>query len=171
MVYDPDIHHRRSIRLKEYDYSQGGVYFLTMCVNKYACLFGKIVDLKMVLNEAGQMIIKWYEKIPSKFNDIDIYDFMVMPDHFHAIIINTELPAKDGHSPLKDIVGWFKTMTTNEYIEGVKEKKWQPFADRLWQRNYYEHIIRSQKGYYFTVGYIQNNPSQWREKTQKNQKE
>lgn len=88
MHYDPEKHHRRSIRLKDYDYSQAGMHFITICVTDMACFFGKVKDGKTILNDAGKVIEKWYLKLPSKYPDIELGDYVVMPNHFHAIVIN-----------------------------------------------------------------------------------
>jgi putative transposase len=196
MPYNPQIHHRRSIRLKGYDYTQEGAYFITLCIHNRECLLGKIVSDEMQLNDAGRMIEKWYFELENKFPDIKCYEHIVMPNHFHCIVVNvganvganlcvrpdsetvganlcvrpdsitTELdePAELGEhigSPLHRVLQWFKTMTTNEYIRGVKCMDWQPFNGKFWQRNYYEHIIRSQQSYQRIAEYIINNPAKW----------
>ena len=86
--FDPQKHHRRSIRLKGYDYSQAGAYFITICIKNRECLFGKITEGEMHLNEAGCMIDKWWQKIPEKFSDIELGQYQIMPNHFHALVIN-----------------------------------------------------------------------------------
>ena len=86
MKYNPKIHHRRSIRLKGYDYSQSGLYFITICCQNRAPLFGEIIDGEMVLNEGGKMVEHWYYKLENKFNDIECCEMVVMPNHFHCII-------------------------------------------------------------------------------------
>ena len=214
MPYNPAIHHRRSIRLKGYDYSQAGLYFVTICVQNRQCLFGKILDGEMVLNDAGKMIEKWCIELSHKFPDIALDTYIIMPNHFHAIIANdgpvgahlcvrpNEIPTNDdvvlahlcvrqnenvcndsigrthrcaptdtgcdeqilgehAGSPLHTVIQWFKTMTTNEYIRGVKTLGWQPFDKKLWQRNYYEHIIRNDSSYQRIADYIINNPAKW----------
>jgi len=241
MKYDPNIHHRRSIRLKGYDYSQAGMYFVTICVQKHTYLFGKIIDGKMILNDAGKMIEKWCTELLHKFSDIVLDAYVVMPNHFHVIIVNTGndntntvtvpvpvpvgadlrvCPNKNGEpnenilgeyggnilgnpnenisgdpnenilgnpnenilgnpnenisgeydgnilgehvgSPLHAVVQWFKTMTTNEYIRGVKTLGWQRFDKKLWQRDYWEHIIRNGQSYQRIAKYIINNPINW----------
>jgi hypothetical protein len=83
------LYHRRSIRLPGYDYSQAGEYFITICVQNREHLFGKIIDGEMVLNDAGKMIEKWYLELSNKFTDIATDVYCVMPNHFHAIIVNT----------------------------------------------------------------------------------
>lgn len=204
MPYNPTIHHRRSIRLKGYDYSQSGLYFVTICVQNRECLFGKTADGEMVLDNAGKMIEKWCAELPNKFSDIMLDEFVIMPNHFHAIIVNTGIGGGDvgadlrvcpddvnnvcpdesnkhnnnisgernvsgehnilgehAGSPLHRVVQWFKTMTTNEYIRGVKTLNWQPFNKKLWQRNYWEHIIRNDESYQRIANYIINNPAHW----------
>lgn len=86
--YNPNIHHRRSIRLKGYDYSQAGLYFVTICVQNREHLFGNIKNGEMILNDAGQMVEKWYYELENKFPDIKCDAMIVMPNHFHCIIEN-----------------------------------------------------------------------------------
>jgi len=88
MKYTNEVHHRRSIRLKGYDYSQAGLYFLTICVQNHECLFGTIRGGEMVLNDAGKMIEKWCVELSHKFSDIVVDTHIVMPNHFHAVIVN-----------------------------------------------------------------------------------
>lgn len=180
--FDPTKHHRRSIRLKGYDYASEGAYFATIVTQGRACLFGEIRDGKMILNEAGQMIVKWWNELPNKFPDMILGAFVVMPNHFHGIIIiektvgadlrvcpNGEIisgehigsPLRKPNAPLSQIVQWFKTMTTNEYIRGVKQLGWIPFIGKFWQRNYYEHVIRNEKELRQKTDYILNNPFRW----------
>lgn len=177
--YNPPIYHRRSIRLKGYDYAHAGLYFITICVQNRACLFGEIVHGEMILNDAGTMIGKWYGELEIKFPDIKCDAMIIMPNHFHCIIQNISVGADlrvcpnnaDNNdivgehigSPLHRVVQWFKTMSTNEYIRGVKNMGWQPFDKKLWQRNYYEHIIRNEPSYQTISNYIINNPAKWAE--------
>src|SRR5215210_2961095 len=86
MKYNPEIHKRRSIRLKGYDYSQEGLYFITICVQNRKCLFGKIENDEMILNDAGQMVQTEWEKLTERFNNIELHEFVVMPNHFHGIL-------------------------------------------------------------------------------------
>lgn len=286
--YDPNKHHRRSIRLKGYDYAQAGRYFVTFCVKDREHFFGEIINDEMHLNDAGIMIEKWYLELENKFPKIQCHEYIVMPNHFHAIIqivdilgnhtISNEtnnlnspnmfdmgrgepmcspetsnepnnmdspkmsdagrgepmcspktsnesntfdtgrgelmsspemsdesnnmdspemsdttiLPdIKSNHviqgrhvglpqqsaqpslsqskpilgehkdSPLWEVVQWFKTMSTNEYIRGVKTLDWERFNGKLWQRNYYEHIIRNDESCERIATYIINNPKNW----------
>lgn len=198
--YNPKKHHRRSIRLRGYDYSQAGLYFITLCVQDRLCLLGEIENNEMILNAAGKMVEEWYYELENKFPDVKCHEMIVMPNHFHCIIENTgtasvgadlrvcpetetgELPESGEHrallcehrelsgehrellgehtgSPLHRVVQWFKTMSTNEYIRGVKNLGWSPLNGKLWQRNYYEHIIRNEQSYQKITEYIQNNPA------------
>ena len=86
--YNPLIHHRRSIRLKGYDYSQAGAYFLTFCTQHREHFFGKMEKGEMIFNDAGLMVNEWWVKLPSKFPDIELGEFITMPNHFHGIVIN-----------------------------------------------------------------------------------
>ncbi|MBO9593611.1 MAG: transposase [Niabella sp.] len=176
-MYDPTHHHRRSIRLNGYDYAQAGFYFITLCCQDRARLFGQIIDGKMILNDAGKIIEKWYYEIAHKFPDKKCHAMVIMPDHFHCIvetIAPAEQPLENEHancdepagssqrgSPVGRVVQWFKTMSTNEYIRGVKNLGWTPFNGRLWQRNYYEHIIRNRASYERISKYIIDNPKKW----------
>ena len=186
MKYNPEIHHRRSIRLKGYDYAQAGAYFVTVCTQNRECLFGDIVAGEMVLNDAGRMAEKWYLELANKFFDIKYDEYVIMPNHIHGVIQNVgadlrvcpdpdlrvcpdddpdeyaeHAPGEHTGSPLPRVVQWFKTMTTNAYIHGVKQHDWPPFPGRLWQRNYYERIIRNDGELNDIREYIVNNPLKW----------
>lgn len=174
MTFNQNIYHRRSIRLQNYDYSQHGAYFVTICTQNRACLFGQICNGKMNLNKAGQMIEQWYIELENKFQDIKCGDFICMPNHVHFIIVNVGIDPRcvctEDHQTFKGnalskVVQWFKTMTTNSYIHGVKNENWTPFYKRLWQRNYYEHIIRHDADLERIQQYIQNNPMRWQQDT------
>jgi len=122
----------------------------------------------MHLSEQGCMIEKWWQELKAKFPLIDLDASVVMPNHFHGVVVlvGADLcvcPKEGGHTgpPLPKIIQWFKTMTTNEYIRGVKEKHWSRFNKRVWQRNYYEHIIRDEKSLNRIREYIVNNPLRW----------
>jgi REP element-mobilizing transposase RayT len=86
--YNPNNHHRKSIRFKDYDYSREGLYYVTICCKNRASLFGYIVNNEMILNDAGKMIEKWYFELENKFNDIKCHEMQVMPNHIHFIVEN-----------------------------------------------------------------------------------
>ncbi|NLD37739.1 MAG: transposase [Desulfatiglans sp.] len=173
---------RKSIRLKGYDYSTPGYYFVTVCTNDRRCLFGEIIDDVMILNDAGRMVKSVLCEIPIFYAGIDIDKFVVMPNHIHCIIIINSVGvgpraypehhvATDGQPQgvaptysnlsLSDVVHRFKSLTTNKYIKGVKQNRWESFNGQLWQRNYYEHVIRNEIDLSETREYILNNPKKW----------
>jgi putative transposase len=164
MKYDPEKHHRRSIRLKGYDYSEAGAYFVTICTYNRECLFGDIVDGEMRLNDAGAMVRDVWHTIPEHFPHADIDEFVVMPNHVHGIIVivgaqfiapfdcdainnNKKQGAmKQGAmnrapTTVGEIVRAFKARCTHA-INQIHNTPGRP----IWQRNYYEHIIRSCRG-------------------------
>jgi len=176
MTFNPDIHNRHSIRLKNFDYAQAGAYFVTVCAQNRECLFGNIQDNVMVLNDAGRMIETWWLELAIKYPALETDAYIIMPNHFHGIVavVGAALfgrPNPDHSQPviqprtaapaLSDIVNWFKTMTTNDYIRGVKHHQWRSFPGKLWQRNYYEHVIRNEDDLNKIREYIANNPSGW----------
>ena len=205
MAFNPEKHHRRSIRLKGYDYSMAGAYFVTMCVSNRQRLFGNVIDGKMILNEAGRMVETIWMQLAIRFEFIELDEFTVMPNHFHGILVlsgrceSCIRPGSDescirtdsdescictgrGESCIRPstvsgdhkdrpdgtlpgtvgrVIQAFKSISTHEYINGVKHKNWTPFPGKLWQRNYYEHIIRDDESLKRIRAYIINNPLQW----------
>jgi putative transposase len=186
--YNPHIHHRRSIRLKGYDYAQAGLYFITICCQDRICRFGKIENGQMKLNDAGILVQNEWLKLPQRFKNIQLHEYVVMPNHFHAILEivgatlvvaqndgiaqndnDTQKGQTQGIAPtgvqknktVGDMVGAFQSIVTVEYIIGVKTLGWQPFNGKLWQRNYWEHIIRDEQSYQRISEYIINNPAKW----------
>jgi putative transposase len=198
MRYDAKIHHRRSIRLADYHYANPGAYFVTICTHHGICLFGAIQGTEMSSNDAGRMISRWWAELASKYAHVRPDMHVVMPNHFHGIIIIEDDPSSDppvadasvgaalrgrpptsrpleprfpyehaahegAHeaAPLSDIIGWLKTMTTNEYIRGVKTRGWPRFVGHLWQRDYFERVIRSENELLKVREYVLNNPAKW----------
>lgn len=266
MQYDLFKHHRRSIRLKGFDYSSPGAYFVTIRTQKFICFFGETLNGEMHLNAAGLMVGRVWNDLRDRFPGVAMDEYIVMPDHFHGIVIindrdwqnpiggnmgldeymvighmvdehmvgehkegehkvrpcgyrgnrgnhdnrdnrndnNTDYrhgvyanaphtnngdsvsckgdpcdrpyssssdrpyssssdatlltPHGTANGSLGRIIQAFKSITTHEYILGVKEDNWLPFPGKLWQRNYYEHIIRNQKSLERIRQYIINNP-------------
>jgi len=174
MRYDPDRHRRRFSRLPGYDYAQPGAYFVTLCIQQRECLFGEIESEEMVRSEAGAMVETWWRELHRKFPACSVDAFVVMPNHVHGVIVIHDLAGAGSHADprhesaytdasLPRIVQWFKTMTTNAYIHGVDERGWPPFAGRLWQRNYYEQIVRDDVDLNRIREYIVNNPLSWKD--------
>jgi len=162
---------RRSIRLRGYDYSHAGAYFVTICTRNRACLFGEIV--------VGEMVKTVWNKLPDRFPNIDLDAFIIMPNHIHGIVVLVGAPLVGAHSDnvihgatvdrsttrvaptVGDVVGAFKSLVTVEYTRGVKQSGWTRFDGKLWQRNYYEHIIRDENELNLIRQYIINNPLKW----------
>ena len=151
-----DLPKRKSIRLKEYDYSQNGYYFITLCVQNRKHIFEtENVGNDLCVVPQNRIIHNRLKDTENKFG-IRIDKYVIMPDHIH-MILNIEYQKTDHSVP--DIMRWFKTMTTNDYIKGVNSKGFQPFDKKLWQKSYYEHIIRNVADYQEVWQYIDGNPS------------
>lgn len=253
--FDPTVHHRHSIRKAGFDYSRPGLYFVTICCQNKERFFGHIIDAKMVLNDAGKMVESEWLALKNRFPGIALHAFVVMPNHFHAILeltvgatlvvaqndhdpspftvvaqndhdpqstipstidetnhpnaiitsdqqnpfstvpqtdLNPQMNRRENHKDFKsenenatiddvqgqpqgvaptrptvgDVVHTFKSITTVKYIRGVQNAGWEPFDRKLWQRNYWERIIRDGTAYHQITGYIVNNPSSWADKRQ-----
>ncbi|GAB4212958.1 MAG: transposase [Roseiflexaceae bacterium] len=160
MPHNPDRPNRRSLRLAGHDYTEQGAYFVTICAWSRGEHFGTVDAAGLHPNAAGRMVAYWWGEIGSRFPASTLDAAIVMPDHLHGIIL---LSGQAGAS-LGQIVAWFKTMTTNVYIWGVREQGWPPFVGRLWQRNYYEHIIRHDDDLARVQTYIEGNPARWWER-------
>jgi len=162
--------HPRSNRLQGYDYSAAGGYYMTVVAFRRECLFGDVVDGAMRLNDLGRIVMECWDEIPSHFPNAGIDAFVVMPDHVHGIVFIYDndppsveathasplLQKRDGPAPrsLGAIVGSFKSAVTRRAGRELN-------TGRIWQRNYYEHIIRGQTDYERIAGYILANPSAW----------
>ena len=189
MIYNPEIHHRRSIRLKGYEYSQMGAYFVTICAWNKECIFGEIKNSAMELNEFGAMVLKCWEAIPGHLTNVGCDEFVVMPNHIHGIITITNVGAQFiapsyvnchtschsainqtnpknvtnqgaiNHAPtVGGVVRSFKARCTY-MINQIRNIPGTP----LWQRNYYDHIIRDNKELQAIREYIRYNPLKWNE--------
>jgi len=180
-MYDPKIHHRRSIRWTKHDYSSQGAYYVTICIQDHRCLLGAVLDGIMNLNDAGRMVDAAWLKIPARFPVMELDEHIVMPNHFHGIIRIVGVPLvgaqkragvqKRAGAPkgagtrpaptLGDAVGAFKSIATDDYIVGVKQLGWPSFNKHFWQRNYFEHVIRDQNELEKIREYIRLNPLMW----------
>jgi len=182
MVYNPDIHHRRSIRLKGYDYSRPGFYFVTICTKDRLPLFGKILDDGKVgpvcfQNNFGNIARNEWIKTSKLRPNIRLHEFVIMPNHVHGIIEISDRRGTMHRAPtignrihtcekfgdptpssIPTIVRGYKSAVTKQ----INFLRKQPGA-HVWQRNYYEHVIRDEKSYNFLSEYIMNNPINWRE--------
>ncbi|MCC7400479.1 MAG: hypothetical protein IT214_03250 [Chitinophagaceae bacterium] len=244
--YNPNIHHRKSIRLKGYDYSQAGMYFITICVQNRACLFGDVVNGEMVLNDAGRIADECWLNIPVHFPNVILHEYIIMPNHVHGIIelvgaknlsphndtphddsSENDTPHNDtphddsshddtphNESPHDDSPGQHLSMNSPPELtmtgsfdemkigaendsdsfgakydsDGYGAKDFSPLRspsktvgsivrgfkigvtkwfrsngnmENIWQRNYWEHIIRDEKSLQRISEYINNNPINW----------
>ena len=203
-TYNPEIHHRRSIRLKGYDYSQEGLYFVTICVHDRECLLGEVKNGEMILNQYGKMVEYTWHDLPNHNPNIQLGAYCTMPNHVHGIIeiikipvradsksaqmdsdapninradlesaptdatdamdieMNDDAPVRAGSKPahgnisLSEIIRQFKTFSARR-INEIRKTPGTP----LWQRNYYEHIIRHKNAYEHITNYIETNPTGW----------
>lgn len=166
-----EAHHRRSIRLQGYDYTQDGAYFVTLCAYRRTLLFGDVFDEEMELSTLGCIVLEEWERTPSIRAEIELDTFVIMPNHFHAILFvmgnerrgappcaPTETSPKLMRPPrsLGSLIAGFKSATTRR-INAVRLTPGEP----VWQRNYYEHIIRSEDALNQIRQYVQNNPANW----------
>ena len=186
-LYNLTLHYRYSTRLKYYDYSQAGAYFVTVCSQNRECIFGDISNGEMRLNSAGKLVEKWWVELNHKYKDIALDAFVIMPNHVHGIIVLTTGNVGAVHEPPKDkairelsskrvihelplqknkierrnmviprIMGFFK-MNSAKHINGLRNTA----GISVWQRNYYEHVIRNEASLGKIREYIVNNPSKW----------
>ena len=219
MKYNPNIHHRRSIRLKGYDYSQPGAYFITICTHQRECLFGEIIDGQMHLKNFGRIIQIHWGNLQKHHLHIKLDEFVIMPNHLHGIIIlfndsvgaglndtfrsqTEQMTIKPAPATIDELINYqqkvgaglndtFRSQTeqmtikpapativqsTNYQQKGIPEiiRGFKTFSARqinnirsqkgvpLWQRNYYEHIIRNESDLNRIREYIVKNPQKWK---------
>ena len=164
---------RRTLRLPGYDYSLPGAYFITICTQDRACVFGTVVDDTVHLNDLGRMVDATWTELPTHCQGLHLDQFTIMPNHLHAIAFlsgssDQNHPSIDGRTQrsaptvaLPDIIRRFKTVTTSRVRHDVHNCGWHPSSGRLWQRNYYEHVIRNDDSLCRIRDYIANNPTSW----------
>uniref|UniRef100_A0A7C4RTW2 Transposase n=1 Tax=Desulfatirhabdium butyrativorans TaxID=340467 RepID=A0A7C4RTW2_9BACT len=160
-------YHRRSIRLAGYDYSRAGAYFITVCTHDRICLFGDIMDGEMRLNDIGRIVHdEWLHTADIRPN-VELDAFVVMPNHFHGIIVlhgrgtlqrapTVEQFGKPTSNTIPTIVRLFKSAVTKR----INEMRGSPGVP-IWQRNYYEHVIRKDESLNRIREYIMTNPIHW----------
>ncbi|GHV15623.1 hypothetical protein AGMMS49938_14300 [Fibrobacterales bacterium] len=173
-----NIYNRCSIRLSNYDYSQNGLYYITICVQNREYLFGEITNGEMILNDAGQIVETVLNELPQHYSNVQLDAFIVMPNHIHCIIAIVGAGFKPAQNETANIgrTG-FKPAPTGsksrihglpEIVRGLKtfsarkiNALHNTMGEKLWQLNYYEHIIRDEKSYQTISEYIVNNPANW----------
>lgn len=188
MKFDPQKHHRRSIRLKGYDYSQAGAYFVTIVTWRRECLFGEVVDGVMNLNRHGHVVRDAWFDLKNHYRHVELGEFVIMPNHAHGIIVLID-DRRGGSSSLGETIASdadlsgidpMQTNQTRPYVKpiprhGLPEivRAFKSFSAKrinrllrtdgipVWQRNYYEHIIRNEREMDNITKYIETNPSRW----------
>jgi REP element-mobilizing transposase RayT len=187
MTFNSDIHHRHSIRLKGYDYSQKGAYFVTICTQNRLCLFGNVNTGQMIINEFGEIVAGVWNKLPLHYSNVQLREFAIMPNHVHGIIVLTESvgagfkPAQNAQYENTNIAqnaknrAGLKPAPTKSYALSEIVRSLKTFSARrinemrlssgipIWQRNYYEHIVRNEDEYARIADYINNNAYYWKQ--------
>lgn len=159
MAFDPEIHRRRSVRYGAYDYSRSGAYFLTICPWNRQCIFGQVTGTAVVLTPEGKIVHEEWLKTPTHRSYVRLDQFIVMPNHFHGVLFleggegtARRAPTRFGKQlprSLAAVIGAFKS--------AVARRVGRP----VWQRNFFEHIIRNDESLSQIRRYIANNPSNW----------
>jgi putative transposase len=165
-MYNPDEHHRKSIRLRNYDYTQAGAYFVTVCTHDAVCMLGAVVDGKVVLSNAGRIVERCWDNLPYHYPHVQLDAFVIMPNHVHGIIILMDYvgaglkPAPTGlrRHGVPEIVRAFKTFSSRS-INQLRHTPGTP----VWQRNYYEHVVHNEDDLREIRRYIDDNPARWAE--------
>lgn len=175
MIFDPGQHHRRSIRLPEYNYAGPGEYFLTLCTFHRFCLFGRVIDGAMHCNEYGRIVERCLQEVCVRYPHVTWDTYVIMPNHLHAILFvraggprpygergeqygfhDGRVEATNAAPTLGNIVAYFKYESTKT-VNRLRAAGAKP----VWQRNYYEHIIHDDESLDSIREYILNNPSCW----------
>jgi REP element-mobilizing transposase RayT len=183
MGYRPDRHHRRSIRLAGYDYAAGGAYFVTICTAGKECLFGKVIDGRIALSSFGEIVWEEWHGSANVRRELELGPFVVMPNHVHGIVTivgdghvvgatggrprvgapsESRASAARPYGPSQRSVGSFVAGFKSAVTRRVNALRQTPSAP-IWQRNYYEHIVRDEDDYFRIAEYIENNPRGWPE--------
>ncbi len=176
-MHDKTIHNRHSIRIPGYDYSIPDFYFITICTENKQCIFGHVRDGKMILNNIGKIVHNEIINIPKFHKHIVIHEFIVMPNHIHVIL--EIAPSVGAHVCAQNHIGGCaangaqtcapttppgfgnKISYLAQTIRGFKSGVTKQIGRSIWQRNYYEHIVRDDKDYENIRGYIMTNPATW----------
>lgn len=171
MPFDSERFHRHSQRLRGHDYAGVATYFVTIVAEHREQWFGSIIDNTMQLNTCGLMVDSWWCGLPRRYPAVAVDAYVVMPNHLHGIIRLQNSKMQDERDQdeqqnrenisLGRAIGWFKTVTTNDYMLGVKHYDWPQFDGRLWQRNYHDRVIRNGNELDHVRSYIASNPDRW----------
>jgi putative transposase len=152
---------RQSHRLGGYDYSRPGMYFVTLCLQDRRLLLGRVIDGRMEPNAAGKLVSAVWNEIPQYYPDVALDAFQLMPNHLHGILILGHRVRPVSSPRLGEVIRRFKMLTTRRYVEGVRLDGWPAFRDRLWQRDFYDHIVRGDRSLEAIRRYVAENPARW----------
>jgi REP element-mobilizing transposase RayT len=161
MCAQPVIHRRQSRRLHGYDHARPGMYFVTLCCQDRRSMLGHVERGEMRLNAAGELVRAVWQQIPDVYPEVALDAFQVMPNHLHGIVVLGHRVTPRSAPPLGDVIRCFKMLTTRRYAERVHRDGWPPFRNRLWQRDYYDHIVRGDRTLDAIRRYIVENPARW----------
>ncbi|MEX2598097.1 MAG: transposase [Dehalococcoidia bacterium] len=157
MPYDPTIHHRRSIRLRDYDYRAAGAYFVTIVTHQRLCLFGQVDRGAMVLNDLGFVVAEQWRRLTVHYPYAAADSWVVMPNHCHGIVMLSDVSQAAGRKAgLPEVIRGFKSFSAQR-INSLRGSSGSP----VWQRNYYERIIRNEAELRGVREYIAANPAGW----------
>ena len=154
MRYNPEKHHRQSVRLEGYDYSRVGLYFVTVCCWQKECLFGRVVSDTVELTEAGSLAERFWKEIPVRFPSVVLDEFVIMPNHLHGIL---QFTMRDNE---KTTLG--SVMRAYKSLSAIAINRQLGRSERpVWQRNYHEHLVGDEEALSNIRRYIILNPSRW----------
>jgi putative transposase len=156
-------HGLKPTRLKEYDYSNVGWYYVTICTQKHAMYFGRVKNKEIQKNVLGKIADKYWKEIPKHFPEVELDEYIIMPNHIHGIIIINDVvgdakfasPTDRTKMTLSKVIQQFKRAVT------IEVKTSFPKSNFRWQRSFYDRIIRNDKELYFIRRYIKQNPLKW----------
>lgn len=153
---------RKKMRLTDYNYSQNGFYFITICSHEHKPILGHIEEDKMILNDYAEKVDSLLMEMLERHKNITLDKYVFMPNHIHMIlVIENECNDAVNESGIIEFIQEFKSKAVNIYINGVKESLYEPFSKKLWQRSYYDSVIRNRDTYELIWNYIDNNPLKW----------
>ncbi|MDR1834914.1 MAG: transposase [Fusobacteriaceae bacterium] len=164
-LYEPAWFNRRSIRLKHYDYSNPGIYFVTICAKDRKEIFGAIASEEIILTELGKIAQSQWDKLPDRFPHIRCREFQIMPNHIHLIVQfkkrnQSKLIPTGERESLGKIIGAYKSLVTHVFIK--KQTHGMKYDGKIWQRNFYDHVVEDRESYIKIRKYIADNPQNWK---------
>jgi REP element-mobilizing transposase RayT len=167
-MFDPHVHHRRSVRLAGYDYAQGGAYFVTICSHQKRMVFGRVREGVAQSNEYGRIVSECWTEIPQHFPHVDLEEWIVMPNHLHGIMVFTTDALANGVLPrfgeskrgaVATVINRFKGAVTRRVAKLRQEQ--ERAAVIVWQKGFHERVIRDAREFEMKRRYIIENPSRW----------